>query len=47
MPDTSDPEEQQTQPPPSPQMTSNRTAMIILVHLTLIRVISDFADQWS
>ena len=39
MPDTSDPEEQQTQPPPSPQMSSNRTAMIILAYLGFLALI--------
>jgi len=43
MPDTpDDQEEQQTLPPLSSRMSSNRTAMI-----ALIPVISDFAERWS
>ena len=48
MPDTpDDQEEQQTLPPLSSRMSSNRTAMMILACLTLIPVISAFADRWS
>ena len=52
MPDTPDPEEQQTPLPPSSQTSSNRTAMIILAYLGFLALIpllveKDDADiQW-
>ncbi len=52
MPDTPDPEEQRTPPLPPPQMSSNRTAMVILAYLGFLALIpllleKDDADiQW-
>ncbi len=39
MPDSPDPNEQPTPPPPSSQMPSNRTAMIILAYLGFLALI--------